>query len=78
MKPIFVIQMPLGTPPEILEKVYEQAHSKGIGEDYHVLLTIGKDTTATFKCFNTPYNKEEYTKLEQLIQKINEDYGSKA
>jgi hypothetical protein len=48
-KPIFVIQMPEGTPPEILQKVYEQAHSKGIGEEYHVLLTVGRDTVATFK-----------------------------
>lgn len=74
MKPIFVIQMPIGTPPEILEKVYEQAHSKGIGEDYHVLLTIGKDTTATFKCFNSSYTQEEYDKLELLIKEIQEDY----
>lgn len=74
MKPIFVIQMPIGTPPEILEKVYEQTHGTGIGEDYHVLLTIGKDTTATFKCFNSPYTQEEYDKLELLIKEIQEDY----
>ena len=74
MKPIFVIQMPVGTPPQILEKVYEQTHSKGIGEDYHVLLTIGKDTTATFKCFNSSYTQEEYDKLELLIKEIQEDY----
>jgi hypothetical protein len=74
MKPIFVIQMPTGTPPEILEKVYEQVHSNGISEDYHVLLTIGSDTTATFKCFNSSYTEEEYAKLEQLINEINKDY----
>ena len=55
MKPIFVIQMPLGTPAEILEKAYDQVHSNGISEDYHVLLTIGSDSTATFKCFNSSY-----------------------
>ena len=76
-KPIFVIQMPEGTPPEMLQKVYEQAHSNGIGEDYHILLTIGKDTTATFKCFNSPYTQEEYAKLELLIKEIQEDYASK-
>jgi hypothetical protein len=77
MKPIFVIQMPIGTPPQILEKVYEQAHSKGMSEDYHILLTIGNDTTATFKCFNSPYTQEEYDKLELLIKEIQEDYASK-
>jgi hypothetical protein len=74
MKPIFVIQMPIGTPPEILEKVHKQAYSSGINEDYHVLLTIGNDTTATFKCFNSPYTQEEYDKLELLIKEIQEDY----
>ena len=74
MKPIFVIQMPAGTPPEMLEKAYEQIQSKDIGEDYHVLVTIGKDTTATFKCFNSPYTQEEYDKLELLIKEIQEDY----
>jgi len=77
MKPIFVIQMPVGTPPQILEKVYEQTHRNGISEDYHVLLTIGNDTTATFKCFNSPYTQEEYNKLELLIKEIQEDYASK-
>jgi hypothetical protein len=77
MKPIFVIQMPLGTPAEILEKAYDQVHSNGIGEDYHVLLTIGNDSTATFKCFNSSYTEEEYAKLEQLINEINKDYVSK-
>jgi hypothetical protein len=74
MKPIFVIQMPIGTPADILEKAYEQAHSSGMSEDYHVLLTIGNDTTAVFKCFNSSYTEEEYTKLEQLIKEINKDY----
>jgi hypothetical protein len=74
MKPIFVIQMPIGTPLEILEKVYENVHSNGMSEDYHVLLTIGSDTTATFKCFNSLYTKEEYDKLEELINEINKDY----
>jgi hypothetical protein len=74
MKPIFVIQMPIGTSKEVLEEVYEQVNSKGIGEDYHVLLTVGNDTTSTFKCYNSPYTKEEYDKLEQLINEIKEDY----
>jgi len=74
MKPIFVIQMPISTPSEVLEKAYEQVHSNGITEDYHVLLTIGSDTTATFKCYNSQYTEEEYAKLEQLIKEINEDY----
>jgi len=77
MKPIFVIQMPVGTPKEVLEKAYEHIHSNGIKEDYHVLLTIGSDTTAIFKCFNSPYTKEEYDRLEQLINEIKEDYASK-
>jgi hypothetical protein len=77
MKPIFVVQMPIGTPSEVLEKAYEHIHSNGISEDYHVLFTIGSDTTATFKCFNSPYTKEEYNKLEQLINEIKEDYASK-
>jgi hypothetical protein len=77
MKPIFVIQMPVGTPSEVLEKVYEQTQSNGISEDYHVLLTMGNDTTATFKCFNSPYTQEEYDKLELLIKEIQEDYASK-
>ena len=77
MKPIFVIQMPVGTPSEVLEKVYEQTQSNGISEDYHVLLTMGNDTTATFKCFNSPYTQEENDKLELLIKEIQEDYASK-
>lgn len=74
MKPIFVIQMPVGTPSEVLEKAYEQVHSNGITEDYHVLLTIGSDTTATFKCYNSQYTKEEYDRLEELINEIRADY----
>ena len=35
MKPIFVIQMPIGTPHQLLEKAYEQVHSNGISEEYH-------------------------------------------
>ena len=66
--------MPVGTPSEVLEKAYEQTQSNGISEDYHVLLTIGNDTTATFKCFNSPYTEEEYTKLEELINEIRADY----
>jgi hypothetical protein len=66
--------MPVGTPSEILEKAYEYIHSNGISEDYHILFTIGNDSTATFKCFNSPYNKEEYDKLEELINEIKEDY----
>ena len=62
--------MPVGTPSEVLEKVYEQTQSNGISEDYHVLLTMGNDTTATFKCFNSPYTQEEYDKLELLIKEI--------
>jgi hypothetical protein len=77
MKPIFVIQMPIGTPHQLLEKAYEQVHSNGISEEYHVLLTIGNDTTATFKCFNSPYTQEEYDKLELLIKEIQKDYASK-
>jgi hypothetical protein len=77
MKPIFVIQMPTGTPAELLEKAYDQVHNTDISEDYHVLLTIGSDTTATFKCFNSSYTEEEYAKLEQLINEINKDYASK-
>ena len=77
MKPIFVIQMPIGTHYQLLEKAYEQVHSNGISEEYHVLLTIGNDTTATFKCFNSPYTQEEYDKLELLIKEIQEDYASK-
>ncbi len=77
MKPIFVIQMPVGTPPEMLEKAYEQLQDSSIKEDYHVLLTIGNYTTATFKCFNSPYTQEEYDKLELLIKEIQEDYASK-
>ena len=69
--------MPVGTPKEVLEKAYEQVHSNGITEDYHVLLTIGSDTTATFKCFNSSYTQEEYDKLELLIKEIQEDYASK-
>lgn len=77
MKPIFVMQMPAGTSSEVLEKAYEHIHSNDIKEDYHVLLTIGNDTTATFKCFNSQYTKEEYDRLEQLINEIKEDYASK-
>lgn len=74
MKPIFVIQMPKGTPPTMLGEVYQEVYKTGISEDYHVLLTIGNDTTATFKCFNSPYNEEEYVKLEELIKEINEEH----
>lgn len=79
MKPIFVIQMPIGTPPEVLEGVYTHIYEKELGlkEDYHVLVTIGKDAAATFKCFNSPYTPEEYSKLELLIKEIQDDYASK-
>ena len=69
--------MPVGTPPEILTKAYEQLQGNNIQEDYHVLLTIGNDTTVTFKCFNSPYTQEEYDKLELLIKEIQDDYASK-
>lgn len=77
MKPIFVIQMPKDTPPDMLGEIYKEVYKTHISEDYHVLITIGSDTTATFKCFNSPYTKEEYDKLEQLINEIKEDYASK-
>jgi hypothetical protein len=35
-----------------------------------VLLTVGRDTVATFKWFNSPYTQEEYDKLELLIKEI--------
>jgi len=74
MKPIFVIQMPKDTPPIMLGEIYKEVYKTHISEDYHVLITIGDDTTATFKCFNSPYTKEEYDKLEELINEIKEDY----
>ena len=73
MKPIFVIQMPKGTSPELLGEAYEHV-GNGIKEDYHVFFTIGNDTTVTFKCFNSPYTQEEYDKLELLIKEIQGDY----
>jgi hypothetical protein len=73
MKPIFVIQMPKDTPPSMLGEIYQEVYKTRISEDYHVLITIGSDTTATFKCFNSPYTKEEYGKLEELINEIKED-----
>lgn len=72
MKPIFVIQMPIGTSPEVLGEAYEHV-GNDIKEDYHVLFTIGNDTTATFKCFNSPYTPEEFTKLTDLIEKLNKE-----
>lgn len=65
--------MPIGTSPEVLGEAYEYV-GNDIKEDYHVLFTIGNDTTATFKCFNSPYSQEEYNKLELLIKEIQDDY----
>lgn len=75
-KPIFIIKV-----PRILE-LYEVVHKYVNGEseltkDYHVQIVSHSKDDIEFECFNSPYKPEEFTKLQDLIDKINKENGIK-
>ena len=79
MKPIFIIELPKNIPQDAVSAIVEDIHQNTLElkKDYHVLFSIGKEEVTTYKCFNSPYTPEEYTKLELLIKEIQENHVSK-
>ena len=79
MKPIFIIEFPKNISQDMLSLIVEDIHQSTteLKKDYHVLFSIGKEEVTTYKCFNSPYTPEEYTKLELLIKEIQENHVSK-
>jgi thioredoxin reductase len=75
MKPIFIIKIPRQSPPELWEHVSKYFNNnEDIQKDYHIMIVGGKNEEIEHECFNSPYSPEEFTKLQDLIDKINKDY----
>lgn len=72
MKPIFIIKVP--RVPEIHDVVRKYINGENdLTKDYHVqVVSHGKDDIE-FECFNSPYTPEEFTRLQDLIDKINKE-----
>jgi len=75
-KPIFVMKVPeipemWATVRRYLEKTPE------LTEDYHVIIVSHSKDDIEFECFNSPYTPEEFTRLQDLIDKINKENGIK-
>lgn len=71
-KPIIIIKVP--RIPELHELV--RKHVKGSSEltkDYHVWIVAHSKDDIEFECFNSPYSPEEFTKLTDLIEKLNKE-----
>ena len=71
-KPIFIIKVPR------IQELHEVVRKHITGEreltkDYHVQIVAHSKDDIEFECFNSPYNPEEFTKLQDLIDKINKE-----
>lgn len=74
-KPILIVFIPESLPPGVADFITDSLYGRvELNKDYHVILTMGGNAHMEFKCFNSPYSEEEYTKLEDLIEKIKTDY----
>lgn len=76
IKPIFIIQFPKHTPPEVIKEseYFLKRDKKELTEQYHVLLTGGGGDEMKYFCFNSPYKEKEFKDLKDLINKIDNDY----
>ena len=75
MKPIFIIKTSKDAPPQVIAEIRNGIVEREpeLMEQYHVFVTQGNDTVFTFECFNSPYQPEEFTRLTDLIEKINKE-----
>ncbi len=75
-KPIFIIKVPrVSEIHDIVRKYLNEEND--LTKDYHVqVVSHGKDDIE-FECFNSPYTPEEFTRLQDLIDKINKENGIK-
>ena len=75
-KPIFIIKVP--RIPEIHDVVRKHiSRENDLTKDYHVQIVAHSKDDIEFECFNSPYTPEEFTKLQDLIDKINKENGIK-
>lgn len=71
-KPIFIIKVP--RIPELHEVVRKYVNGESdLTKDYHVQIVAHSKDDIEFECFNSPYSPEEFTKLQDLIDKINKE-----
>ncbi len=79
-KPIFIIKVP--NIPEVHGQVRKYIDNQiELTKDYHVHVVAHSKDDVEFECFNSPYTPEEFTKLTDLIEKLNkeiEEDGSEA
>ena len=78
-KPIFIIKTSKDTSPQVIAELRNDIAEKNpeLLEQYHVFVIQGNSTVITFECFNSPYKPEEFTKLTDLIEKLNKENGIK-
>lgn len=75
MKPIFIVKIPDNFPHNEVNLIVDNLHKKPeLNEDYHVLISMTKGEEITFQSFNSPYSEEEFTKLKDLIEHIQNSY----
>lgn len=72
IKPIFIIQFPKDTHPDIVQKseYLLERDKKELTEQYHVLLTVGRSDEMKYFCFNSPYKEEEFKDLKDLTEQL--------
>ena len=71
-KPIFIIKVPRVL--EIHDVVRKHIDGENdLTKDYHVQIVAHSKDDIEFECFNSPYTPEEFTKLQDLIDKINKE-----
>lgn len=71
-KPIFIIKVPRIQELHEVVRKYITRESK-LAKDYHVQIVAHSKNDIEFECFNSPYSPEEFTKLQDLIDKINKE-----
>lgn len=71
-KPIFIIKVP--NIPEVHAQVRKYIDKQiELTKDYHVCIVVHSKDDIEFECFNSPYTPEEFTKLTDLIEKLNKE-----
>ena len=72
MKPIFIIKVPRTAPSELWDHINDYFRSNNdVQEDYHIMVIKGVNEEIEHECFNSPYSPEEFTRLQDLIDKLN-------
>ena len=75
-KPIFIIKVPREL--ELHDVVRKHVNRESdLTKDYHVQIVAHSKDDIEFECFNSPYTPEEFTRLQDLIDKINKENGIK-